>query len=142
MSIHHYMTKYGWVNHSDICKDDWGNIVISPKWKKPNGTVVDRNEPLKLQRSAVRSIRAVEKKIGEQVVVTGTWRSCSEQYTLWRSDSTRYASPNVTLHTQGLAIDVNMDYLNDKMRVALLNHGWYQARPTDEPWHFSFRLNA
>jgi hypothetical protein len=133
-----YPTRYGVVNHSSICKDDWDNIQTIR---------MGPSAEYKLQISAIRSLRAVAKDVGgpwqpKPVRVTGTWRSCAYQWQLYRSDPSRYAHPNTTLHTQGLAIDVHTDFLTQEVKQSLLSHGWKQARPTDEPWHFSFRLKA
>lgn len=133
-----YMTRYGVVFHSSTCKDNWDNI---------KEVTLGPGATYKLQRPAIRSLRAVAKDLGgpwklAPVEVTGTWRSCELQASLYASDHNRYAHPNSTLHTQGLAIDVNTNHLTPKVKQSLLKHGWKQARPDDEPWHFSFRLSA
>ena len=139
-----YETRYGTVYHSPVCKDDWSNIVTKTvKRKGPGGW----SATYKLQEPAIASLRAVAKELGGKfrqapVRVTGTFRTCAYQHELWVSDPSRYANPNSTLHTQGLAIDVDTTILTDKIRLTLLAHGWHQSRPTDEPWHFSFRLTA
>lgn len=133
-----YKTRYGTVFHSERCKDDWSNI---------REVTLGPGATYKLQRPAIKSLRAVASDLGgpwsaKPVRVTGTWRSCEYQASLYAKDSSRYANPNSTLHTQGLAIDVHTGYLNAKVRDSLLKHGWHQSRPVDEPWHFSFRLTA
>lgn len=144
-----YMTKYGIVYHSSVCKDNWSNIIVVQKYRKPNGDLIDRPKELKMQRAAIKSLKAVEDKLGQQVKTTGSWRSCSEQWALYRSDSSRFAHPNTTLHTQGLAIDVNMVWRGEltnaevnRFEDLMRKHGWKQARPDDEPWHWSFKLKA
>ena len=134
-----YKTRYGPVYHREKCKSDWRNIVT-----------VDHKKPwtrYTLQRPAVKSLHAVARDLGsfwkpQWVRVTGTHRTCSFQLSKWREDPSRFASPNGTLHTHGLAIDVHTGFLNEKIRKSLLRHGWHQSRPDDEPWHFSFRLKA
>ena len=135
-----YRTRYGTVYHSPVCKDDWDNIKTFSFEGVTGATYT-------LQRPAIRSLRAVARDLGgpwkpAPVIVTGTIRSCAQQAALYAMDPSRYANPNATLHTQGLAIDVHTGHLNDKIRKSLLAHGWHQSRPDDEPWHFSFRLTA
>lgn len=146
MSFEQYETRYGTVFHSDHCKDDWANIVTRGPQKR-FGTKVIPFTTLTLQRPAMQSLRAVEQDISgpfvrQYIRATGTIRTCEQQMALWLSDKERFAHPNSTLHTQGLAIDVHTGFLNEKLRKSMLAHGWHQARPSDEPWHFSFRLTA
>lgn len=146
MAIHRYKTRYGTIFHADRCKDDFGNIITARiKGRTFTGNKVTATYTL--QRPAIRSLRAVARDLGSAlrprpVIVTGTIRACETQAALYKSDPNRYAHPNSTLHTQGLAIDVHTGHLNNKVRESLLRHGWHQSRPVDEPWHFSFRLTA
>lgn len=130
-----YWTRYGRVYHSSVCKDNWPNIVERQR----------AGYTLKLQSPALKSYLAAEKAIGFKITLTGSWRSCAYQSELYRSDPNRYANPNTTLHTQGLAIDVSMNLSAAqlaKVHKALNWRGWVQARPDDEPWHYSYRLKA
>jgi len=136
-----YRTPYGTVFHSTTCKDDHPNMVTREDFDKEPFT------GMTLQQPALRALRAAERTLGhiwkpEHIRVTGSIRSCEQQRGLWLSDKSRFASPDTTLHTQGLAIDVHTGHLNDRVRKALLAHGWKQSRPDDEPWHFSFKLRA
>jgi len=144
MAVERYKTKYGTIFHRPTCKDDWKNIIT--RNRKRFGKVVPYTT-MTLQEPALLSIRAVEKELSKpwkrfMVRVTGTLRTCDQQRALYASDPKRYAPPNSGLHTHGLAIDVHTGYLDDRLRKALLAHGWHQSRPDDEPWHFSFRLSA
>jgi len=144
MAIVRYQTKYGTVFHRSKCKSDWPNIVTKERHR--HGKPVPYTK-MTLQEPALLSIRDVEKALSRPwkryyVRVTGTIRTCEYQAALYASDPSRYAHPNSTLHTHGLAIDVHTTYLSEKLRKALLAHGWHQSRPDDEPWHFSFRLTA
>jgi len=144
MAVEAYKTKYGLVYHRPTCKSDWKNIIT--RSRKRFGKVVPYTT-MTLQEPALLSIRAVEKELSRpwkrfMVRVTGTIRTCELQRKLYASDPNRYAPPNKTLHTHGLAIDVHTAYLDDRLRKALLAHGWHQTRPDDEPWHFSFRLTG
>lgn len=143
-----YKTRFGVVFHSDSCKDDWKNIRTTVRKR---GLPGNRKEvpftTLTLQGPAIDSIRAVEKELSRPwkafyVRATGTIRTCEQQMALWLSDKERFAHPNSTLHTQGLAIDIHTSFLDERLRKSMLAHGWHQSRPDDEPWHFSFRLTA
>lgn len=145
MAVERINTKYGTIFHRPTCKDDWKNIVERHRERK-DGTLVPYTT-LTLQEPAILSIRAVERELSRPwkkfyVRVTGTIRSCEYQAALYATDPKRYAHPNSTLHTHGLAIDVHTAYLTEKLRRALIKHGWEQSRPVDEPWHFSFKLKA
>lgn len=146
MSITKYDTRYGPVFHSSVCKDDFENVVTKSLTRIGKGGYT---ATYTLQRPAFRSLKAVARDLGGPfrilpVRVTGTSRTCAYQASLYAKDPNRYAHPNSTLHTQGLAIDVDMNWLNahPKAKASLLAHGWHQSRPDDEPWHFSYRLTA
>ena len=133
MTVYRKVTRWGVVRRSSVCKDDWGNIRSIPRV----------GYTLKLQRPALRSFRAAERALGREIKLTGSWRSCAYQMTKYHSDPNRFAHPNVTLHTQGLAIDVSTAQGGqDKIRRALKRRGWSQSRPDDEPWHYSFGWTA
>lgn len=139
-------TKYGEIRHRETCKSDWSNIkcVVS---KRAITKVPVKFTSMCLQEPAIKSIRAVEAELSKpwspfRVRVTGSLRTCELQRQLYASDPNRYAPPNAGLHTHGLAIDVHTKYLSDKLRRALIKHGWKQSRPQDEPWHFSYHLSA
>lgn len=125
-------TRYGRAFRSTLCKSDWSNIVE----KDREGYV------LKLQAPAMRSYRLAERALGKEIRLTGSWRSCAYQAELYSRDPSRYAHPNTTLHTQGLAIDVSTNMDLSRVRPLLLKRGWTQTRPVDEPWHFSFGWTA
>jgi hypothetical protein len=138
-------TAYGPVNYGGACKDDYANIRTLTAFRPHGGGHGSRprHVPIKLQSPALASFLASEEALGHEIVVTGSWRSCAEQSRLYASDSHRYAPPNVTAHTRGLAIDASMGAPDHAtVRRVLLNHGWHQARPDDEPWHFSFGVTV
>jgi hypothetical protein len=88
------------------------------------------------------SAERIKKTGGRSILLTGSWRSCELQAQLYAGDSKRFASPNGTLHTQGLAIDVSTAMPDfDKAHAALAHVGWTRAR-SDEPWHHSWGFNA
>lgn len=136
-----YDTHWGTIHRTIECKDDWDNIVIYHQ---------DNQRIVKLQKPAILSFKEQEKRVGTHINkpnhiirLTGEgWRSCALQRELHNSDPARFADPNGSLHTQGLAIDLdtNDPYFEDNKR-ALLNHGWHFPRP-DEIWHVSFRISG
>lgn len=122
------------------CKDDYGRII---PFQNRNGQI------LKLQKAAALSLEHVETHLKYAVVVTGAWRSCDAQKDYYNSDPpdsfNRYAPPDKTAHTRGLAIDVSTAlplWKRKRIKSKLLAHGWFQARPVDEPWHFSFGIQV
>lgn len=140
-------TKYGRIFRLDGgCKDDWANIVTSRWYRKPSGIIRRRlrRNPITLQKPAMDAWRAAEKQLGHEIVVTGSSRTCELQAKLYASDHNRYAPPSVGLHCQALACDASTEDPNLKTstRKALEGHGWHQARPDDEPWHFSYGWTA
>jgi len=144
-------TPYGIVHWGGACKDDYANIRLYDQ--PPAG-----GSPVKLQGPALRAFKAAEvryakrtgwsaKRIerdgGRPIALTGSWRSCAYQTQLYRSDSKRYASPNVTLHCRGLAVDVSTAQPNQAIISGCLKaEGWVQVRPDDEPWHYSYVVKA
>lgn len=130
-------TKYGKIHDvTGPCDDDYTNMKLL---HTGNGQTV------KLQGPALLSYEAAA-KITKGIPLTGSWRSCAYQAQLYASDApahTRYAPPDGTAHTRGLAIDVSTAIPATRFRAihdALLAHGWHQPR-ADEPWHHSFRVN-
>lgn len=145
MTIEKIDTRYGPIFRSTVCKDNYGNIETSTRYKKASGTIAWRKRSgadVTLQRPALASFKMAEEKAGQEIVLTGSQRTCALQYELYRSDPGRFAHPNEGVHTQALAIDVNTNHLNEKVRACLKLCGWEQSRPDDEPWHFSFKVRA
>lgn len=147
MGLQSKSTEYGTVHRLEGgCKDDWDNITRSEYYETPRVLRPKRRRPvaITLQRPALKALKAAEAEIKKEIVVTGSIRTCEQQAALYQSDPNRYAPPSVGLHCQGLAIDVNTGekYLTDTVRAALKRHGWTQARPDDEPWHFSYGWTA
>jgi hypothetical protein len=136
-------TPTGPVYYGGVCRDDYPNIRISTFYVGPKGRHITRPAPIKLQLPALLSLQAVEEHLGVQIHVTGTWRSCSYQTELYRSDPSRYAPPDVTAHCRGLAIDVATTDPNfAAITRTLAAHGWHRVRPTDEPWHNSYGVDV
>lgn len=75
-------------------------------------------------------------------VLPGTNRTCATQALLYASDPHRYARPDVTGHTRGLAIDVDQGQAIAMIHRALIGAGWKQVRPDDEPWHYSYGVTV
>lgn len=151
MAVETYETKFGNVYRMvGGCKDDYSNITTSRSYRKTSGVVRvrPRTVAITLQRPAIKALRVVEAHLGQEVVVTGSLRTCELQAALYRKDPSRYAPPSVGVHCQGLAIDVNTTWrsaLSDKDEaefVKLMHQvGFNQSRP-DEPWHWSYEVTA
>lgn len=143
----HMDTDYGRIFFGGPCKDDYPNIRTFHD---------DRNgQVIVLQSPALKSFQECEVRYGERsrfhkkwhgphgrpISITGSIRTCALQRHLYAKDPGRFANPNTSLHPRGLAIDVFVPY-RPVIRTILLAHGWQQARPDDEPWHFSFGIKA
>jgi hypothetical protein len=119
------------------CKDDYKRIIT-------RAYGANNHLHVTLQKAAMYSFLDASKAVGP-IVLTGSIRSCAQQTELYRSDSSRYANPNTTAHTRGLAIDVSTAITkkrDDEIRKALFRRGWHQVRPDDEPWHYSFGIKV
>lgn len=145
-----YKTEFGLIYYGGTCKDDYANMTI---YDQGGGKQI-----VELQGPAMRSFKAAQvgyaKKSGWSkdrirknpdgrpiIILPGSKRSCATQRRLYASDPNRYANPNVTGHTRGLAIDVSQNQTAKDLaniKEALMNHGWNRVRPDDEPWHYSF----
>jgi hypothetical protein len=141
-------TPYGTIHYGPECKDDYGNMVT---YDSGGGHTI-----LTLQRPAMKSLWAAQVRYAKRsgwsakrlerepkgrpiLVLPGTNRTCATQLRLWRSDSSRYAHPDVTGHTRGLALDLTMAQANFQTVVRCLKaEGWEWCRPDDEPWHCSY----
>lgn len=146
MGIERYETRYGTVYRMvGGCKDDWKNLATSNFYRKDSGVIRLRSRrlPVKMQRPALQAFRQAEAKVGHEIVVTGSLRTCELQAALYRSDPNRYAQPSEGVHCQGLAVDVSTEQpdLTTGIRKAMTLCGFKQSR-SDEPWHFSFHVSA
>lgn len=90
-----------------------------------------------LQTPAAASFKAVERDYGP-FRITGSSRTCEFQEAAYKKDPNRYAPPDTTRHTRGLAIDVHTGDITNRLNTSLAAHGWRRSRPTDEPWHWSY----
>ncbi len=138
-------TEYGTVHRLDGgCKDDWANIITDDYYRKQSGVVRRRKRAVSitLQKPALIALQKAEAELGIEIVVSGSARTCAYQAELYKKDPDRYAAPWEGLHCQALAIDVNTGMLTDRVKHALKRHGFTQARPVDEPWHFSYGWTA
>lgn len=153
---------WGTVYRQDWCKDDHENMVIYDQPPRGGATITLQGPAIKSFKDAEEAFYRrttglgrwrpglppkFERKNGDlfrPIYLTGSIRSCNQQKLLYASDQKRFADPDKTLHTQGLAIDVHMDWLNrfPMIRTFLKARGWVQSRPSDEPWHFSFGFLA
>jgi hypothetical protein len=147
-----FTTPYGTVFYDHSGNDHWPNIRdYRPVFPK-------RHTEAKLQSPALKALQQAEKVYGRKIAeregwvwkkkarainLTGSWRSFNLQYSLWRSDNSRYASPYSSGHVQGLAIDVSTNNADFELQRQILRAvGWKQSRPDDEPWHFSWGVTV
>jgi hypothetical protein len=159
-------TEFGPVRRADGCKDDYDSLVVYDQPPAGGTPIILQRAAMRSfqiceERYAKERWRpGFPKKVTQRIdpeiwgkqregkrefrpiYLTGSIRSCDTQARLYKSDSNRYAPPDVGVHTHGLAIDVHTGYLNAVIRRILFNHGWTQSRPDDEPWHRSFGVTA
>jgi len=146
-------TPYGTIRYGGPCRDTYPSFITLDQFPKNDGNVI-----LVLQGPAMRAFKAAQVRYAKQtgwskkqldnspagrpiIILAGTNRSCATQRALYASDPNRYANPNITGHTRGLAIDRSNDqpYLPIVDRC-LAAEGWNRTRPDDEPWHWSYFL--
>jgi hypothetical protein len=148
MSTQTIKTPTGVAHRSSTCRDEWPNMRTQTVF----------GQKLHMQASAVRAFRLacvdfarrsgwsearIKRSGGRPILLTGSWRSCALQTHLHAEDPSRFASPDGSLHPQGLAIDVDTRIVDfDKAHAALTHVGWKRARPDDEPWHHSWGFDA
>ena len=152
-------TPYGVIHYGNGCRDDYPNMVTVDMLPEEGGNLL-----ITLQRPAMKALLAaqvryakrmgwskqrIEKrtvKIGAKkypigrpiVMLPGTNRTCEIQTKLYNSDHNRYAAPQITGHTRGLAVDRSNAQPNlSIVDACLAAEGWTRVRPTDEPWHWS-----
>lgn len=102
---------------------------------------------VKLQRPAIRAFKAAEARCATarkpHILITGIgYRSYSDQRILWLGDSQRFADPDLSMHVEADAVDVDQGQGTRRLKAihrALIAEGWYQA-VENEPWHYSFRI--
>lgn len=143
-------TPTGPIRYGGPCRDDYPNMET---YDQGGGNTV-----LTLQRPAMRAFMDAQQRYakashwtkrrreknpsGKAIkVLPGTNRTCSTQTALYNSDPNRYAKPEITGHTRGLAIDVDQSQgwlALRRIHRALTAAGWTQTRPDDEPWHYSY----
>jgi len=149
-------TEYGFIYYGGACRDDYPNFRVYDQGG--GNTIVTLQKPalIALLEAQVKLARALgwskariqgnQKAIdgkkypaGRPIkVLPGTNRTCETQAALFKSDSSRYADPDITGHTRGIAIDVDQSQPNlGKVNAALASAGWKRVR-SDEPWHWSY----
>lgn len=103
----------------------------------------------RLDKDAAASLERIHAAVGRTINNVGTYRSFAEQAALFYGPgnvtlpdgSRRFGNPNKSLHVVGLAIDVaNSDIAAS--RAAFAAEGWRNARPSAEPWHWSYLVSG
>lgn len=143
-------TPYGVITYGGPCRDNQKNLVRYDAEPKGTGLI------LVLQGPAMRAFKAAQVRYAKRsgwtaarikknpdgrpiIVLPGTNRTCATQAALYASDRNRYAPPQYTGHTRGLAIDISQAQGNlSTIYSCLAQEGWKKSRPTDEPWHMSY----
>ena len=146
-------TPYGFIYYGGVCKDNYRNFQRLDQFPEKDGNVI-----LVLQGPAMRAFKAAQLRYARQsgwskkriaanpngrpiIILAGTNRSCATQRALYASDSSRYANPNITGHTRGLAIDRSNAQPNlGIIDRCLAQEGWNRTRPDDEAWHWSYHV--
>lgn len=141
-----YATKFGNIEYDNSGNDHRpGMVNFVPRFPR-------RHEAIKAQRPAVKAFQEAERRYGRKLAkrkgwrwgrraraigLTGSWRSFELQRSLWQSDPGRFASPYVSGHVQGVAVDLNTTNADFELQRTILKEvGWQQVR-ADEPWHWS-----
>jgi hypothetical protein len=132
-------TKYGIIHVSDP----------GPYQKYPNINLYKQTKTrnIVLQGPAIRAFKAAEERVAKpgkkHILITGEgYRDYWLQRSLWLSDPGRYANPDSSMHTEGLAVDVDQNQGSGRLaniKKALVAEGWHQS-VAGEPWHFSFKV--
>lgn len=154
-----FNTKYGVITVRNPGRVEAPPNLQTLKRRKKDGYTKDAGDVV-LQGPALRAFKAAEvratpkhlRKKGKTVpiILTGVgYRSYYTQKALYEGSSntngTRFADPDGSLHCEGLAVDVNNNWLRlpagIRARRALIGEGWYFA-VSGEPWHASFRLKG
>jgi hypothetical protein len=129
--------KWGEIRCGGPCRDDYARITVDGR---PNGEGY-----VKLQQAGMKAFHDAEQACGFVIQLTGSFRLCATQESLYSQDPSRYAAPATSGHCRGLAIDVSTTYgwwKTRKIKRALADRRWYQTRPQDEPWHWSFGIQV
>jgi LAS superfamily LD-carboxypeptidase LdcB len=99
-----------------------------------------------LQPVALAAFKRAQRLSGGKIEVVQSYRSCAQQAEACRNicgDSNgcpgRCASPGLSYHQLGAAIDITQDSLDTAGVIeALEEAGWCQSQPASDPGHFSF----
>ncbi len=108
-----------------------------------------------LQGPALRAFKAAEERTTPKrlrrkgkvrhILITGVgYRSYSLQRDLYAREPGRFADPDGSLHTEALAVDIDMGQgivRRTQIKRALVAEGWHYG-VDGEPWHASFRLSG
>lgn len=107
---------------------------------------VRRRDGVTLTGAAMEAFRAAESRVGHDIVVVQSYRTCREQALACericgsrRGCPGLCAPPGLSWHQRALAIDVTKDMLDTPGVIeALTGEGWCQPLPSSDPGHFSF----
>ena len=109
----------------------------------------------KLAAQTAQAFTAWQSAFGQQIVVTDSYRPYQVQKHGYEMDPGRYASPDLSRHVKGQAVDVNLGALQadpggnainqanwQRLYASAVATGWCNPRGPykgdhKEPWHFS-----
>lgn len=153
-------TPNGIIHYGGPCRDDYPNMERVDMLPEQGGNLI-----LVLQRPVMRALLAAQVRYAKKsgwsqerierntvrigakkvpigrpiIILAGTNRTCATQTALYRKDPNRYAAPQITGHTRGLAIDRSNAQPNlADVDQCLKLEGWTRTRPDDEPWHWTY----
>jgi hypothetical protein len=101
---------------------------------------------VRLQPVAMQAFLQAQRDAGVPIPVVQSYRSCAEQRRACRSICGNpegcpglCAPPGLSWHQLGAAIDITQEGLDDpRIFRALIDNGWCQPLPDNDPGHFSF----
>ncbi len=123
-----------------------GEVVAKPHDACASPPAMRTFRGVTLQPAAMRAFKRAQRLAGRRIVVTESYRSCSEQAIACEricSDPEgcpgRCAPPGRSYHQLGAAMDVTVEMLQSADVIeALKEAGWCQSLPDSDPGHFSF----
>jgi hypothetical protein len=123
-----------------------GDGVIRPDDPCASPVPMVTQRGVTLQPIAMRAFREAERLAGRSIDVIQSYRSCDEQASSCKSICRNpegcpglCAPPGLSYHQIGAAIDIRRAALDTPgVKAALVEAGWCQSVPANDPGHFSF----
>lgn len=129
-----------WLSPSAPAVDNSGGNDLEPKVLVPiNG------RGMKLAPNAAGGFQYAETLYGQEIPLTGAFRTYQQEYDGWLREPGRFVRPTKTqgYHVQGLAIDVDSSVQDDPSLIAALTQaGWVQFSHAKDPPHWSYGVRG